>query len=204
MYIKKHLFRVFSCVFAVSFFAAGAPALAKASIDGIISINSIDEKSAVFSKTKCINVNGMMYKIEEPQIVSFDNSEQNRQTLAENIPEPFFSAVMAVWGDFSVFKRSAGQSEDSSETIDEFLNINFLNDKSVAFLKTQHVTVDGVDYQLGEPWAVAYENSARGRRLLAQDENIPQHFVSAVMAVWGDTPTIVFPEENEAGSGISE
>ena len=60
-------------------------------------------------------------------------------------------------------------------------------------MKTTNTVIDGSERQLGEILAVSYENSIRGRKDLKQ--NISEPYYSAVMAVWGDEPTVVIKSE---------
>ena len=54
-----------------------------------------------------------------------------------------------------------------------------------ATVKTQRYTVmDGEEVNIGEIHARAYPNSERGRAELA--EEVPEPYLSAVFAVWGD------------------
>ena len=66
--------------------------------------------------------------------------------------------------------------------------IDMLTTDSVS-IKTQNYTnIDGVDYDLGLPHRKAYINSTKGRAELTAE--IPEPYLSAVMVMWGDTPTI--------------
>lgn len=58
-----------------------------------------------------------------------------------------------------------------------------------ASVKTeQTANVDGKVYVIGEPSRRAYVNSERGRAILQED--VPEPYLSAILAVWGDTPTM--------------
>lgn len=205
--MKKYLYHIFFCVFAVMLFVAQNPVFAQATTTETSYINFLDSNSVSVTKTKYININGVDHRISEPQIISFENSDGGRASLAGNISDPFLSSILAVW-DYSpvnacqtpsqpLLSEGTSAEETTSEsetvTVDETMHIEFLNAKSVAFLKIQSTNIDGVDYQLGEPWAVSFENSTKGRESLA--ENIPDPFLSAVLAVWGDTPTVTLPVE---------
>ena len=211
---KKYLFRIISCIFAVALLMVQGSAFAQGVVNEVIAIDSLNGQTVVINKTKFINIGDVDYKIDEPVVISFENSDEGRAALEANIPEPFLSAVMAVWNDLpavafasKVSKTSISQvekiqklesvSESETLAVNEVVSIDFLDNKYAAFLKNNYITVDGIDYKLGNPWAVSYENSERGRRLITEDENIPENLVLAVMAVWGDTPTVVFPPEIE-------
>ena len=56
----------------------------------------------------------------------------------------------------------------------------------------QFAEVDGVLYQIGTPHRRAYSNSSQDRVLIS--EELAEPYLSAVMAVWDDEPT-VFPQE---------
>ena len=68
------------------------------------------------------------------------------------------------------------------------ISLDVLNENSVT-VKTQRYTVmDGEEVNIGEIRARAYPNSERGRAELA--EEVPEPYLSAVLAVWGDEPTV--------------
>jgi len=186
-------------------------------------IQLLNNTSVSIRKTKYITIDGTDHKIGEPKNLSFENSDDSRAALTENMEEPLLSAILTVWEDsvqndlvvaqeFSktqiVNAEGIAQldttSESASETpaINEVTSITLPNDKFVAFSKNQYVTVGGIDYKIGDTFAVSYENSERGREFLAED--VPEPFYSAVMMVWGDTPTIVFPPEIGSEETISE
>ncbi len=59
-----------------------------------------------------------------------------------------------------------------------------------ASVKTQKYVEDGgVEYAVGEPHRRAYVNSERGRAEIAAE--LPEPYLSAVMSVWGENPTVV-------------
>lgn len=66
--------------------------------------------------------------------------------------------------------------------------IDMLTKDSVS-VKTQNYTnIDGVDYDIGLPHRKAYVNSTLGREEIAAE--LPEPYLSAVMVIWGDTPTV--------------
>lgn len=67
--------------------------------------------------------------------------------------------------------------------IDELTNTN------VSIRNQKYVIDDGTVYYVGEPHRCAYMNSERGRTEIASA--LPEPYLSAVMAVWGESPTIV-------------
>ena len=56
---------------------------------------------------------------------------------------------------------------------------------------------DGVSYEIGEPHRCAYVNSVSGRKQLAAALSDP--YLSAVLAMWGNTPTVEDIEESIDG-----
>ena len=72
----------------------------------------------------------------------------------------------------------------TTKTMIEHLTPNGVN------IKTQkYIEQDGVEYALGEPHRCAFVNSERGRTEIATE--LPEPYLSAVMAVWGDAPTVI-------------
>lgn len=208
--MKKYLYRTFLCIFAVAFSVAQNIVLAQVTTNEAVSVKFLDNKSVSIIKTRYINIEGVSHKFGESLTVLFENSAQGRESLAQNISEPFLSAVMTVWGDTPTIISQEGSStllskesgtakltsESETVTVNEEMHIDFLDNNSVAFLKIKSTNINGVEYQLDESWAVSYENSERGRESLA--ENISDPFLSAVMAVWGDTPTVTLPTESQS------
>lgn len=75
----------------------------------------------------------------------------------------------------------------------ETKTIEFLTADSVTIITKRFATIDGQTYQLGLPHAAGYVNSAIGREQIAAE--VPDPYLSAVMAVWGDAPTVEDPAE---------
>ena len=73
----------------------------------------------------------------------------------------------------------------------ETKTIEFLTTDSVTIITKRFVTIDGQTYQLGQAHAAGYVNSPTGRKSLAAE--VPEPYLSAVVAVWGDTATIEDP-----------
>ena len=63
-----------------------------------------------------------------------------------------------------------------------------LNQDSVSIRKQTYIDYMGQEYPIGKPWRRAYVNSARGREQIIAE--LPQAQVNAIMAVWGDAPTV--------------
>ena len=77
--------------------------------------------------------------------------------------------------------------------IKEKIILDMLTTDSVSVLKQQYITVDGTDIRVGENVRNAYMNTQTERELLKSE--LPEEFYNAVIAVWGDTPTIAEPAE---------
>ena len=70
-----------------------------------------------------------------------------------------------------------------------------LTKDSVSVLRQQFINYGGVDMQVGENIRNAYSNNEDDRALL---KNIlSEEYYNAVMAVWGDIPTVDEPTESE-------
>lgn len=69
----------------------------------------------------------------------------------------------------------------------ETKTIDMLTPGSVSILTQKTADIDGVAYMLGNHRR-AYVNSEGGRAALAAEQ--PPDVVAAVMAIWGDTPTV--------------
>ena len=68
------------------------------------------------------------------------------------------------------------------------ISIDGLTIYNVSVKKQGYVEIDGVKY-VNEPHRKAYSNSIRGRLEVADE--LAEPYLSAVMAVWGDEPTVV-------------
>ena len=77
--------------------------------------------------------------------------------------------------------------------IKEKIILDMLTNDSVSVLKQQYITVDGTDIRVGENVRNAFMNTQTEREQLK--EILPEEYYNAVMAVWGDTPTIAEPAE---------
>lgn len=73
------------------------------------------------------------------------------------------------------------------------ITLDMLTTDSVSVLKQQYITVDGADVKVGENVRNAYMNTQTERELLKSE--LPEEYYNAVMAVWGDTQTVVEPAE---------
>ena len=70
----------------------------------------------------------------------------------------------------------------------EKITLDMLTRDGVNLKKQQYTTINGVEYPIGEPWRRAYINSVKGRAQVQAEMQEP--YKSAIMAVWGDTPTV--------------
>ena len=77
--------------------------------------------------------------------------------------------------------------------IKEKIILDMLTTDSVSVLKQQYITVDGTDIRVGDNVRNAYMNTQTEREQLK--EILPEEYYNAVMAVWGDNPTIAEPAE---------
>ena len=68
------------------------------------------------------------------------------------------------------------------------ISLDVLNEYSVTVKTQQYMELEGEELNVGELHARAYANSERGRAELA--EEVPEPYLSAVLAVWGDEPTV--------------
>lgn len=77
--------------------------------------------------------------------------------------------------------------------IKEKIALDMLTTDSVSVLRQQYTTIDGADVKVGDNVRNAYMNTQTERELLKSE--LPEEFYNAVIAVWGDTPTIAEPAE---------
>ena len=70
----------------------------------------------------------------------------------------------------------------------ERYTLDNLNQDSVSVSKQTFVEYMGQMFPIGQLWRRAYVNSIQGRQQIVEELPIVQ--VNAIMAVWGDSPTI--------------
>jgi len=70
----------------------------------------------------------------------------------------------------------------------EKITLDNLNQESVSVSKQTYIEYIGQQYPIGELWRRAYVNSIRDRGQVVSE--LPQAQVNAIMAVWGDNPTV--------------
>ena len=73
----------------------------------------------------------------------------------------------------------------------EKITLDMLTQDSVSLKKEYMQEVNGKQESVGSPWRRAYVNSPQGR-IQAQSE-IAEPYLSAIMSVWGNTPTVSDP-----------
>ena len=68
------------------------------------------------------------------------------------------------------------------------ITLDMLTQDSVSVLKQQFLTFNDVEIQVGSNIRNTYTNSVSGRKLIKSI--LPNDYYNAVIAVWGDTPTV--------------
>ncbi len=79
--------------------------------------------------------------------------------------------------------------------IKEKITLDMLTSDSVSILKQQYITIDGTDIKVGDNIRNAYMNTQTDREYL--QKVLPEDYYNAVLAVWGDAPTVTEPAEGE-------
>lgn len=77
----------------------------------------------------------------------------------------------------------------------EKITLDMLTKDSVSVLRQQFLNYNGVEMQIGGNIRNAYLNDESGRKQLRKV--LSDEYYNAVMAVWGDNPTIDEPVESE-------
>lgn len=75
------------------------------------------------------------------------------------------------------------------------IELDFLSENSVSVKTQNYVTVNGAKYLDQNIHRKAYSNSVIGRAQIADE--LPEPYLSTVMSLWGDTPTVKPAEEEE-------
>ena len=68
------------------------------------------------------------------------------------------------------------------------ITLDMLTQDSVSVLKQQFLTFNNAEMQVGSNIRNTYTNSISGRKLIKSI--LPNDYYNAVIAVWGDTPTV--------------
>lgn len=73
--------------------------------------------------------------------------------------------------------------------------VDMLTENSVSISRQNYTTIDGMEYKIGDNIRTSYVNSPTRRSALIDD--VPEPYLSAILAVWGENPTIedVSPSE---------
>ena len=64
-----------------------------------ISLDVLNEYSVTVKTQKYMELEGEELNVGELHARAYANSERGRAELAEEVPEPYLSAVLTVWGD---------------------------------------------------------------------------------------------------------
>jgi hypothetical protein len=72
--------------------------------------------------------------------------------------------------------------------MEEKITLDLLTQDSVSIKKQNVTTINGVEYELGEPNRKAYVNSIEGREEVKAE--LEEKYITAIFSVWGDSPTI--------------
>jgi hypothetical protein len=76
----------------------------------------------------------------------------------------------------------------------EKITLDMLTQDSVSIKKQNYIVQDEIEYEIGQPWRRAYENSINGRRQV--ENEVPEPYKSVIFMIWGDTPTVDGSIEN--------
>lgn len=69
------------------------------------------------------------------------------------------------------------------------ITLDMLTENGVSVVKQGYAVIEGTQYAVGYPHRCAYANSTGGRERIQAD--LPAGYAQAVLAVWGDAPTVV-------------
>jgi len=64
-----------------------------------ISLDMLTPNSVSIKKQQHVEINGVEYPIGDPWRRAYVNSSSGRQQVQDEVPEPYRSAIFAVWGD---------------------------------------------------------------------------------------------------------
>jgi len=62
-------------------------------------LDMLTPNSVSIKKQQHVEINGVEYPIGEPWRRAYVNSASGRQQVQDEVPEPYRSAIFAVWGD---------------------------------------------------------------------------------------------------------
>ena len=77
----------------------------------------------------------------------------------------------------------------------EKITLDNLTENSVSVLTQQFASLNGQTVQVGENHRTAFVNSEYGR--IELKDKLQEPYLSSVMAVWGENPTIEYTEQTE-------
>lgn len=72
--------------------------------------------------------------------------------------------------------------------MEEKMILDMLTPDSVSVKRQQYTTIEGKQYDIGQPHRKSYINNLRGRQDI--DAELPEAYCNAVFAIWGDTPSM--------------
>lgn len=72
--------------------------------------------------------------------------------------------------------------------MEERISLDYLTTQGVSVSRQKVLVQNGEEYAVGLPHRRAYVNSLRGRKEIMQELSEP--YQSAVLAVWGDAPSV--------------
>ena len=64
-----------------------------------ISVDNLSLMGVSIKKQGYVEIEGTKHYIDKPHRKAYSNSIQGREELKNELAEPYYSAVMAVWGD---------------------------------------------------------------------------------------------------------
>lgn len=64
-----------------------------------IFLDNLNENHVRLKKQNYVNVDGVEYPIDQPWMISYDNSVLGRELVNVEVPEPYKTAIFVVWGD---------------------------------------------------------------------------------------------------------
>ncbi len=73
-----------------------------------ITLDMLTQNSVSLKKQKYAVVDGNEYLIGAPWRRTYINSEQGRAQVKNEVPEPYQSAILAVWGDAPTVTETIG------------------------------------------------------------------------------------------------
>ncbi len=72
---------------------------------------------------------------------------------------------------------------------EKILRLDMLTNDSVTVVKVNVVTVNNVEYQVGNEIYTAYINSTNGRTQVQAEVSEP--YLTSIMSMWGDNATVI-------------